>query len=159
MSAGPPAELPCGRRSGCLRGQPGCAVRRVSVAAVGARSAGCERQDGMITRRDGCDGTADLLDDPSAFVAENSGQRERQAAAGDTQVSVTQASRSHPDENLALAKLVQFGRELGRRLGAGSGPAPGRSFSATGPCRTRGAPRRRLCRCRRGPHRPRSFCR
>jgi hypothetical protein len=90
-------------------GQPGCAVRRVPVAAVGARSAGCERQDGVVTRLDGRDGSADLLDDPSAFVAENSGQRERQSAAGRDE-----AARSRTKASLAEDQGPGLNRAAGR---------------------------------------------
>ena len=62
----------------------------------------------MITRLDGSDGAADLLDDPGSLMAENAGQRERQSAAGDAQVGVTEASGNHLDENLVPAKLVEL---------------------------------------------------
>ena len=36
-----------------------------------------------MTRLDGSDGAAELLDDPGSLTAENAGQREGQSAGGD----------------------------------------------------------------------------
>lgn len=51
---------------------------------------------------------ADRLHDARALVAEDSGQRERQAAGGDAQVGVADPGGDHADQHLVRARVGQF---------------------------------------------------
>jgi len=62
----------------------------------------------VVARRETADSRSDLLDDSSAFVAEDDGKIGRMDALRHVQVGVTNAARRHADLQLARLRRVEL---------------------------------------------------